>query len=82
VTVGAQAFYTRQSGAFSPPMHLELAIGLLFPSAPDSLACGTGQSDAFARTVCLATLASFLGLQVIFIMSSFEVLLSSMTWSK
>jgi hypothetical protein len=26
--------------------HLELAVGLLFPGAPDSPACGTGQSGA------------------------------------
>jgi hypothetical protein len=29
---------------FSAQCHLELAVGLRFSSAPDSLACGTGQS--------------------------------------
>jgi hypothetical protein len=31
--------------------HLELVVGLLFPSAPDSPACATGQSGALSRTV-------------------------------
>jgi hypothetical protein len=69
--------------------HLELAVGLLFPGAPDSPVCGTGQSgvppdsvELQTRQFTVATLPSFLGLQLIFIMSSFEVLLSSMPWSK
>jgi hypothetical protein len=64
--------------------YLELAVGLLFPGAPDSPACGTGQSGALSWTVRQwQHLSSFLGLclilvvlLVIFIMSSFEVLLS------
>jgi hypothetical protein len=36
---------------FSLQCHLELAIGLLFPGATDSLACGTGQSGAPNQTV-------------------------------
>jgi hypothetical protein len=44
VTVGAQAFHTGQSGGASSRCHLELAVGLVFPVAPDSAACGTGQS--------------------------------------
>jgi hypothetical protein len=34
----------RTSHLFSPQCHLELVVGLLFPSAPDSPACDTGQS--------------------------------------
>jgi hypothetical protein len=31
--------------------HWELAVGLLFPGAPDSPTCGIGQSGALSRTV-------------------------------
>jgi hypothetical protein len=31
--------------------HLELAVGLLFPGAPESPACATGQSGALSQTV-------------------------------
>jgi hypothetical protein len=66
--------------------HLELAVGLLFPGAPDSPECGTGQSGApKLDSASWQHLSSFLGhclmlvdLLVIFIMSYFEVLLSSM----
>jgi hypothetical protein len=58
VTVGAGGFYsgqsachTRQYGGFSPPLPPRTSLGLLFPGAPDSPACGTGQSGALARTV-------------------------------
>jgi hypothetical protein len=56
-TVGSQAFtpdtpdVTLDSPmVFSPQCHLELAIELLFPSAPDSPACGIGHSGV-PRTV-------------------------------
>jgi hypothetical protein len=65
--------------------HLELAVGLQFPGAPDSLVCGIGQSGEppespvpLPRQSAWQHLSSFLGLHLIFIMSSFEVLLSSM----
>jgi hypothetical protein len=67
---------------FSPHCHLELAIRVPVPGAPDSPACGTGQSGAPRTDSPQATLLSSLGLHLIFIMSSFEVLLSSMSWSK
>jgi hypothetical protein len=80
-TVGAQAFYTGHSRrhmdssvVFPPKCHLKLAVGLLFPGAPVSPACGTGHSACNTFFV--------FGLHLIFIMSSFEVLLSSMSWSK
>jgi hypothetical protein len=59
----------------SPQCHLELAVRVPVPGALDS-------PVLLAQTVRLATLASFLGLHLIFLMSSFEVLLSSMSWSK
>jgi hypothetical protein len=47
VTVGAAGFYTRQSsphtgqsGGLFSGCHLELAVGLRFPGAPNSPACG------------------------------------------
>jgi hypothetical protein len=66
--------------------HHELAVGLQFPDALDSAACGTGQSGALSQTVHRSnTILRFLDfawyffyLLVIFIMSSFEVLLYSM----
>jgi hypothetical protein len=36
--------FTRQSGGSPPQCHLELAVGLLFPGAPDSPMIGTRQS--------------------------------------
>jgi hypothetical protein len=61
--------------------HLELAVGLEFPSAPDSPACGhrtvrcaTGQSDAPSHR---QSAAAHLDFSWIFLMSSFEVLLAS-----
>jgi hypothetical protein len=47
VIVGAVSLCTGQSGVAPdslvplPQCHKELAVGLLFPGAPDSLACGT-----------------------------------------
>jgi hypothetical protein len=67
---------------FSPQCHLELVVRVPVPSAPDSLACGTGQFYAPRTDSLQATLLSSLGLHLIFIVSSFEVLLSSMSWSK
>jgi hypothetical protein len=63
------------SVVFSPQCHLELAVRVPVPGAPDS-------PVLLAQTVCLATLALFLGLHLISLMSSFEVLLSSISWSK
>jgi hypothetical protein len=37
--------------AYLHQFHLELAVGLQFPGAPDSPACGTRQSGALSRTV-------------------------------
>jgi hypothetical protein len=63
--------------------HLEVTVGLLFPGAPDSPACGTEQSASGNTILCfldlLDTCSSSL---VIFIMSSFEVFLSSLPLSK
>jgi hypothetical protein len=81
-------FHTRQSGAHTRQYggllsgcHLELAVGLRFPSALDSPACGhrtvrcaTGQSDAPSHR---QSAAAHLDFSWIFLMSSFEVLLSS-----
>jgi hypothetical protein len=67
---------------FSPRCHLELAIRATVPGAPDSPACGTRQFGATRTNSPQATLFSYLGLHLIFMMSSFEVLLSSMSWSK
>jgi hypothetical protein len=36
---------------FSPQCHLELAVRATVPGAPDSPACGTGQSGAPDQTV-------------------------------
>jgi hypothetical protein len=76
-TFGTQAFYTGHSG-----LHIGQSSGLLSTVPPGTSRWGycswcTGQSGAFARTVHLATLALLLGLHLIFIMSSFELLLSS-----
>jgi hypothetical protein len=57
--------HTGQS-APPPQCHLELAVGLWFPSAPDSPTCGTGQSSALNRTVRLwQHSSSFFGLCLI-----------------
>ena len=69
-----QAFHTGQSGGLLSGCHLELAVGLLFPGAPDSLRVGTGQSGA-PRTD--SPQAAHLDFSWIFLMSSFEVLFSS-----
>jgi hypothetical protein len=69
--------------------HMELAIRATVPGAPDSPACGTEQSGVPPDSPVLLSgqsdcgnTSSFLGLYLIFILSSFEVLLSSMPWSK
>jgi hypothetical protein len=62
-TVGMQAFYIGHSGQFGGLLsqcHLELAIGLTVPGAPDSPACGTGQSSAPDQTVCRQHFLCFL----------------------
>jgi hypothetical protein len=72
---------------FSPQCHLELAVRATVPSAPDSPACGTEQSGVppdgpmllSGQSDCDNT-SSLLGLFLIFLISSFEVLLSSMPW--
>jgi hypothetical protein len=73
--------HTGQSGGLLSGCHLELAVGLWFPGAPDSPACGhrtvwcaTGQSGA-PRTD--SPQAAHLDFSWISLMSSFEVLLSS-----
>jgi hypothetical protein len=67
---------------FPPWCHLELAVRAIVHGAPDSPACGTGQFGAPRTDSPQATLLSSLGLHLIFIMSSFDVLLSSVSWSK
>jgi hypothetical protein len=87
-TVGAQAFYTGHSGC-----HIGHSGGLLstvppgtsrwatVPGAPDSPVCHRtircSRPDSAQATPPL-----FLRLHLIFIMYSFDVLLSSMSWSK
>jgi hypothetical protein len=66
---------------FSPQCHLELAVTVPVPGAPESPTCATGQSGAPRTDSPQATLLTSIGLHLIFIMSSFEVLLSSMSWS-
>jgi hypothetical protein len=82
-----QAFHTGQSGAHTGQSsgllsvcHLELAVGLEFPGAPDSLACGhrtvrcaTGQFGVppdspvrLAQTVRSSILGLFLDLLNVF----------------
>jgi hypothetical protein len=81
-TVGMQAFYTGHLGC-----HTGQSGGLLSTVPPET--SRWGYCSLVHRTVqCSrldspqATLPLFLGLHLIFIMSSFEVLLSSMSWSK
>jgi hypothetical protein len=71
-TLESPDFTLDSSVVFSPQCHLDLVVGLQLLGAPDSPACGTGQSGALARTVHLATLVfvSWTSL-VIFITSSF-----------
>jgi hypothetical protein len=64
-----QAFYTGQSGGLFSECHMELAVGLEFPDAPDSPACGhrtvrcaIGQSGAPRTDSPQAAHVSFLGL--------------------
>jgi hypothetical protein len=74
---------------FSPQCHLELAVRATVTGAPDSPACGTEQSGVPPDSPVLLSgqsgrgnTSSLLGLFLIFLMSSFELLLSSMPWSK
>jgi hypothetical protein len=88
-TVGAHAFYTGHSG-----LHTGQSGGLLSTVPPGTSRWATvpwctgqfgmwHQTDRCSRPDSLqATLPLFLGLYLIFIMSCFEVLLSSMSWSK
>jgi hypothetical protein len=78
---GQSGPHTVQSGGLLSGCHLELAVGLRFPDAPDSPACGhrtvrcaTGQSGA-PRTD--SPQATHLDFSWILLMSYFEVLLSS-----
>jgi hypothetical protein len=82
VTVGAAGFHTGQSGLLTGQSgglpsrcHLELAVGAEVPGAPDSLVL-------LAQIVHRQHTSSFLDFSWIFLMSSFEVLLSSIPWSK
>jgi hypothetical protein len=82
VTIGAHDFYTGhsehhtgQSGGFLSIVPPRTSRWATVPGASDSLVLQTRQS-------VVATLPSFLGLHLIFIMSSFEVFISSMPWSK
>jgi hypothetical protein len=81
VTVGAIGFHTGQSGLHTgqsgglpSECHLELAVGAEVPGASDSPVCH--------QTVRRQHTSSFLDFSWIFLMSSFEVLLSSIPWSK
>jgi hypothetical protein len=78
---GQSGAHTGQSGGLLSECHLELAVGLEFPGAPDSPACGhqtvrcaTGQSGAPSHR---QSAAAHLDFSWVFLMSSFEVLLSS-----
>jgi hypothetical protein len=50
---GQSRLHTGQSGGLPSGCHLELAVRAAVPGAPDSAACGTGQSGALDRTVRL-----------------------------
>jgi hypothetical protein len=89
VTVDAQDFqtgqsglHTGQSGGLPSGCHLELAVRATIPGAPDSPVCHRTVRCSRPDSPTVATHAYFLGLHLIFIMSSFEVLLSSIPWSK
>jgi hypothetical protein len=78
---GQSGAHTGQSGGLLSKCHLELAVGLEFLGAPDSPTCGdrivrcaTGQSGAPSHR---QSAAAHLDFSWIFLMSSFEVLLSS-----
>jgi hypothetical protein len=45
---------------FSPQYHLELVVEATVPGAPDSPACGTGQSGVPDQTVCRQNFIHFL----------------------
>jgi hypothetical protein len=81
-TVGTQAFYTGHFGC-----HTGQSGGLLSTVPPGTSHWGycswcTGQSSALDHIVRKQHFFLFLGLHLIFIMSSFEVFLFSMPWSK
>jgi hypothetical protein len=62
---------------FPPQCHLELAIGLRFPGAPDSPVCHRIVRCSSHRQSAGNTHLHFLDFSLIFLMSSFEVLISS-----
>jgi hypothetical protein len=68
--IGQSSLYTGQISGLPSGCHLELAVRAAVPGAPDSPACGH-------RTVHRQHTYSFLDFSLIFLMSSFEVLLSS-----
>jgi hypothetical protein len=81
---GQSGLHTGQSGGLPSGCHLELAVGAVVPGAPDSPSVGTGQSGVppdssmlHAQTVRRQHTSSFLDFSWIFLMSYFEVLLSS-----
>jgi hypothetical protein len=59
---GQSGHHTGQSGGLPSGCHLELAVRALVPGAPDSPACGTGQSGALDRIVRLWQHIFLLGL--------------------
>jgi hypothetical protein len=71
---GQSGAHTGQSGGLLSECHLELAVGLEFPGAPDSPACG---HQTVRRVGTGQSVAAHLDFSWIFLMSSFEVLLSS-----
>jgi hypothetical protein len=73
---GQSGLHTGQSGGLPSGCHLELAVRAVVPVALDSSACRTGQYAGGN------TSSFFLDFSLIFLMSSFEVLLSSIPWSK
>jgi hypothetical protein len=79
--IGQSGAHTGQSGGLLFECHLELVVGLEFPGAPDSPACGhrtvrcaIGQSGAPSHR---QSASAHLDSSCIFLMSSFEVLLFS-----
>jgi hypothetical protein len=62
---------------FPPQCHLELAVGLRFRGAPDSPVCHRTVLCSSHRQSASNTHLHFLDFCLIFLMSSFEVLLSS-----
>jgi hypothetical protein len=64
---GQSCAHTGQTGGLFSECHLELAVGLEFPGAPDTSACGHRTVRcAFAQTVRSSTLGLFLDLLNVF----------------